>query len=845
MSLGLSLRLALRDMRGGFRGFVVFIACLAIGVAAIAGIGSLASGLGDGLAREARAILGGDVDFSLVAREATPAERAYLAGAGRLSTVASVRAMARDAGGAAVLVEAKAVAGAYPLAGTLGTAPAGDLAVLLGRRGGAFGAIADPALLARLGIKVGDRLQVGAAGFIIRAALTHEPDALSAGFGFGPRLMISQAGLAATGLVQPGSLVRWSYRLALPDGATAAAVKEAADAAKAHFPEAGWRVRTREQASAQIEQDIRRFTQFLAIVALTALVVGGVGVANAVAGYVERRREAIAVLKCLGATGGRVFSVYLLQVLMIALVGIAIGLAIGAALPFVLGWGFAALIPIPFVAAIQPGALLLAAAYGLLVALAFALWPLGRAHDVPVAALFRDAVADGPRWPRWRYRLLTGLAVAVVTALAVATAADRTVALVFLAAAAAAFALLRAVAAGLMALARRLPRPRHTLLRLALANIHRPGALTPSVVLSLGLGLTLLVALALIDRSIGWQLTAGLPAKAPSFFFVDIPSATAPDFRRFIAHEAPGATLDEVPMLRGRITALKGIAAADYKAAGNAASLLRGDRGITFAAAVPPGSRVVAGKWWAANDNGPPLVSFEDRLARDLGLKVGDTVVVNVLGRPVTATIANLRAVDWQSLGINFFMVFSPSSFRGAPYQDLATLTLPKGAGDAEEFAVLRAVAARFPGVATVRVKDALEEIGTLVARLALGIRAASAVALLASALVLAGALAAGHRQRLYDAVILKTLGATRRRILLAFALEYLMLGLATALFSIAAGALAAWAMLALVMEVPFHFDAAAVAAAALGALAFTIGLGLAGTWRLVGAKPAPVLRTL
>jgi putative ABC transport system permease protein len=432
--------------------------------------------------------------------------------------------------------------------------------------------------------------------------------------------------------------------------------------------------------------------------------------------------------------------------------------------------------------------------------------------------------------------------VALLTAL---TAADRLVALVFLAAAAATVVLLRGVALALMALARRLPRPRHALVRLALANIHRPGAVTPAVVLALGLGLTLLVALALIDGSINRELTAGLPARAPSFFFVDIPNTEVPAFRRFIAEEAPGATLDEVPMLRGRITALKGIPAARYHASGNAERLLRGDRGITFAAAVPQGSRIVAGQWWAADYAGPPLVSFEDRLARDLGLKVGDIVVVNVLGRPVTARIANLRRVDWQTLGINFFMVFSPNAFRGAPYQDLATLTMPAGAGNSGEFAILRAVAKQFPGIATVRVEDALTAIATLVARLALGMRAASAVALLAGAFVLAGALAASQRQRLYDAVILKTLGATRGRILLAFVLEYLLLGLLTALFSILTGALAAWAMLAWVIDVPFYFAGWAVAAAVVGALAFTIGLGLVGTWRLVGMKPAPVLRTL
>jgi putative ABC transport system permease protein len=841
----LSLKLALRELRGGLSGFRVFVACLALGVASIAGVGSIAQGLQDGLAREGRAILGGDAAFSLVHREATADELGFLTSRGTVSAVATMRAMARTPSGAVALTELKAVDGAYPLAGAVKTNPQSPLPELLGQRDGTFGAVADPALLARLDVQSGGRIQLGGISLDVRAELVTEPDALSDGIGFGPRLIVSREALAASGLVEPGSLVRWTYRVALPGSAPAAAVTALTEDAKKAFPDAGWRVRTRDNAADRLENNIDRFSQFLAFVGLTALLVGGVGVANAVGAYVEKRRETIAVLKCLGAPGGRIFQIYLAQILAVAGLGVVLGLIVGAALPFAVKWGFGALIPLPFVATIQPAQLALAALFGFLIALIFALWPLGRAHDLPVSALFREHLADTKfRWPRRRYVVLTAGFLAVLVGLMIATSPQKNVALVFIAAAAAIFALLRAVAIGIMAIARRLPRPKQTEIRLALANVHRPGALTPSVVLSLGLGLALLVALALIDSSIRNQLTASLPERAPSFFFVDIPNAEAAGFDAFLRERAPGATVDDVPMLRGRLTELKGRSTENYPA-GDAAWVLRGDRGLTHSPTLPEGSEIVEGAWWAPDHTGDNLVSFEDKLARELGLKVGDEVSVNVLGREITAKIANLRKVEWENLGINFVMVFSPNTFAGAPYQYLATLTFPDGGDQAREIALLRETAAKFPSIIAIRVKDALSTINDLVSKLALAVRAASGVTLLASVLVLGGALAAGHRYRVYDAMILKTLGATRRRIVGAFALEYLMIGFGTALFGLLAGGIAAYVVVTQIMEMDFFLDWAGALGAALFALVLTVILGLLGTWRLAGLKPAPVLRDL
>ncbi len=598
--LPLTLRLALRELRGGIRGFGIFLACIALGVMAIAGVASVSRSLTEGLAKEGRRILGGDVALSLVQREASAAERAFVVRHGDSASVATMRAMAIAGDKGSALVELKAVDAAYPTVGTLEAEPARPIGELLAARDGAYGAVADPVLLARLDLKVGDRINLGNLPLVITAALVSEPDKIAAGVGFGPRLLVSQDALRATGLLQPGTLVRWTYRVVLPPGSGDAGLEAFARDAKAQFPEAGWDIRSRLNAAPQFARNIERFGQFLTLVGLTALMVGGVGVANAVRAFVDRQRPTIGTLKSLGASGSRVVAIYLTQVMLIALIGVAIGLVLGAVMPFLAVWLGGSLLPIPIEPVMAPAELLLAALYGALIALAFAIVPLGRAHDVPVAGLFRDIVEPERRWPRRRYLVGLALAVAAIVALAAIFAFDRRVAMLYMASAVGAFVLLRLVAAGIMGLARRLPRPRATAPRLALANIHRPGALTPSLVLSLGLGVTLMVALTLIDASIRRQLTQSLPARAPSFFFLDVPNQEADRFAEFLAARVPGGKFERVPMMRGRVVSLKGVPAERIKADDQVAWVLEGDRGITFAEAPPDGRdhrgrRLVAG----------------------------------------------------------------------------------------------------------------------------------------------------------------------------------------------------------------------------------------------------------
>jgi putative ABC transport system permease protein len=842
---GLTFRLALRELRGGLRGFYIFIACIALGVAAIAAVGSFAGGLAEGLAREGRVILGGDVAFSLIQRETSTAERAFLASRGELSSAATMRTMVRTSDGRAALVELKAVDGAYPLYAAVVTEPAADLAALLAHRDGTFGVVADPALLTRLDLRPGARLTIGDAAIELRAVLVSEPDKLATGIGFGPRLLMSEEALRATGLVQPGSLVRWLYRLRLPANLGEDAAAQTVEAAKAQFPEAGWEIRSRNNAAPQLERNVERFSQYLTLVGLTALLVGGIGVANSAKHFLDRKRDVIATMKSIGATGSRVVAIYFVEVLILASIGIVIGLAVGAALPFGVAAMFGAIIPLPLAPALYPVQLALALAYGLLTAATFSLWPLGRAHDVPVSALFRDQIAPQRRLPRSRYIVAVAATATAFAVSAVAAAFDRKIAIIFIVAAVTVFGILRLIASLVMVVASRVPRPRTTVLRLAISNIFRPGALTPTVVMSLGLGLALLVTVLEVDANLRRQFAAALPERAPSFYFVDIPSDVVERFDDLVHHEAPRAKLERVPMLRGRIVGARGVSAEDLKPKPEAAWVLQSDRGITYTSQLPAGSRIVAGDWWTSDYSGPPLVSFEKQIADGLGLKLGDEITVNVLGRNFSARIANLRSVDWNSLGINFVLVFSPGAFRGAPHTEIATVTYPGGGTVAEEIALLKAVTDTLPGVTAVRVKDALDAVAGVVMNLVLAVRAASSITLIAAVMVLGGALAAGHRHRVYDAVILKTLGATRRQLMTAYALEYLLLGSTTVVFGVAAGSIAGWRIVVDLMTLPFHWQGGPAIAAAMIAVLVTMIFGLMGTWPALGRKPAAVLRNL
>lgn len=836
--LPLALRLAVRELRGGLEGFRVFLGCLILGVAAIAGVGTLVSSLLAGMDGEGRSLLAGDVELRLFQRELDDEQRAWVEARGTISDTLSLRSNAfAPSTGERALVELRGVDELYPLYGEFLLAPAMDTNRALGKRDGRYGIVVDPLLADRLGVEVGDSLRIGNLDFELRALIQSEPDRANAGFQLGPSAIIDRAAADETGLLVFGSLVSYHYKIRLAPETSLVDWRAELVAA---WPDADWRVRTYENSAPGIRRFLDRMGSFLTLVGLTALVVGGVGVGNAVRAWLDRKTDSIATLKVLGASGGTVFAVYLAQVMLLAVLAVAIGLAVGAIVPFVLGGFLSDRLPVPPRGGFYPAPLAVAAIYGILITLIFTALPLGRARDIPAARLFRTIVAPGGARPRMVYLLLALVSAAGVVAVAILLSAQPALSAGFALAATLALLLLRGTGWLVERLAARLPRPRHAGLRLAIANLHRPGAATGPVIVSLGLGLTLFVALVLIEGNMNREVSSQIPERAPAFFFVDIQPDQYEDFVA-MAQALPGVSnLETVPSLRGSILEVKGVPADEAEVAPGSAWVLRGDRGISYAIDFPEGNRLVDGAWWPADYDGPPLVSFAAEEALDLGLGIGDTITVGVLGRAITAEIASLREVEWATFGFNFVILFDPHTLATAPHSYMATLEA-EGAAEAQAY---RALTDRFPNVTAVRLKEVLTAVNDILGDIGTAVRVTAIITILAGILVLAGAMAAGHRNRVHDSVVFKILGAVRADILRAHILEYALLGVLTALVALVLGTLAGWLVVVEVMEMEFDIFPVAMVVTVAASAVLTIGFGLAGTWRALAIRPAQLLRT-
>ncbi len=836
------LSIAVRELRSGLSGFGIFIACVALGVAVITGVGAVSDALRAGFERQGEAILGGDATLMRAHQRATAAERATLKGFGQISETATMRTMARRLdGGDQALAELKIVDDAYPLVGAVVLGEGVPLKDALAR-----GAIVDPVLLERLGLKRGDSFVLGSEEVAIAGTLTSVPDGLADRLTYGPRVLISPETLAKTGLVKPGTLIRWRYALKLDKGrsATAKELESLRTRIAEELPEAGFTIADRRDPSPRVSRTLERLRQFLTLIGLTALLVGGVGVANAVATFIDKRRKVIATMKSVGATSRMVLAIFLVEVLIVALVGIALGLVAGAAIPVVLNALYGDLVPIHAELTVSALSVLSAVVYGFAVALLFTLWPLGRVERVSASVLFRDEVAPERAWPRAWVIIATLLVAAVLVAFALLTSDSRRIALYFAGGLVVVFAVFLLLGTALTWLARRAPRARMPELALAVGNVGAPGGLARSVVVSLGAGLSLLVAVALVDASLVGELEERLPSRSPDYFLLDVGKADYPGLSALVKRETPGAELESAPMLRGRIVALNGTPAEDIKVPPEEEWVLNGDRGLSYSDEVPQGSKVIAGSWWGPGYAGEPLVSFEADMAGKLGLKLGDTVTINALGRNITARIASLREVKWESLAINFVMVFSPNTLKSAPHALLVTISLLPGTSLSHEVATMRDMGKAYPAVTAIRVKDVLNAFNAMFAKVMLAVRIAGSVTLAAGALVLAGALATAQRRRILEAVILKTLGATRRRILVSHFLEYALLAGATALFAVVLGSVGAWLVVTQVMNISFSFSGIAVALALAVSMGLVFLFGGVGTWGVLRAPAVPFLRS-
>ena len=842
----LALRLALRELRGGLRGFRIFLACLALGVTAIGGAASLNESVKAGIDGNAQPILGGDLQARLSNGPLDEPKLAAMRQAGDVSYQVQLRSMARtedvaDTVTARSLVELKAVDGAYPLYGAVELATPGALGELLANRDGLWGAVIEPSLLTRLKVQVGDQIKVGDATLQVRGVITKEPDRLVTPTTSGPRVLISADALPSTDLVQTGSFLTHVYNIRVTGKETAQALR---DRLTKQFPDAGWRLRGLAQAAQGIENFLDNVTLFLTLVGMTALLTGGIGVANAVAAYLNGRMTTIATLKCLGAPAHVIFAMYAIQISILAFAGIAIGLGLAAVVAPVALYFIGDLLPVKAQMGVYPAALFRAAVFGVLSAAVFALWPLARARDIPPVALFRNALAQRGR-PPLRYLIALVLLAGALAAYTVLTAEQPRFAMYFVAGAAVSLVLFRAAAGGVMRLAARLVSNRRGLtsgrpsLRLALANLYRPGAPTTAVVLSLGLGLSVLVAIALLQTNLNARINNGLPSDAPSMFFIDIQPSQTEEFTKLVG-AVPGVNkVIAASMIRGRITKLNGVPVEQATIDPDARWAVRSERGLSQAATMPENAKIVAGEWWAADHSGDNLLSLDDAGAKGLRLGLGDTVSVDILGREITAKIANLRDVRWQSGAMNFTLIFSPNALAGAPGMYIATVNSDAGTEDKIEQAVVQAM----PNVTVVQVREALEMVRDVLESLSVAVRLTASVALLAGALVLAGAIAAGHSRRIYESVVLKVLGATRSDILRAFLFEYCLLGLATGIIAAGVGSLSAWAIVTKLMKISWEMDVLLALEVIVACVGVTLAAGFSGTWRALGNKAAPLLR--
>ena len=825
--------LARRELRSGIRGLRIVLACLALGVAAIAAVGSLRAGIEAGLASEGRRLLGGDMEVQTGAEPPPPALLAWLQARGStLSTIAQMRSMLVSESGERQLVELKAVDTPYPLVGAATLAPPMPLPAALQQAG----IVAEAVILDRLGVKPGASLRLGQTRVVLRAALTSQPDSAAGPGLLAPRAIIDTTTLAAAGLVQPGSLVSYALRATLPAGTDVGAVAEALRGA---FGAQGYRIRLATEASPGVGRFIDQTGLFLTLVGLTALLVGGIGVATGVRAWLEARGRSIATLRCLGASTRVVFATYLIQVGVLCGLGILLGVVSGMALTAAAVALFGDALPVPPRMGVYPGPLALAALYGALVAGVFALWPLARAAQIPGAALFRDALSLGPIRGRGRLVAANAAIAAALVALLVLSSPERAFSLWFCAAAAATLLVFRAAGWLVMAMARHAPHLHAPWARLGIANLARPGAPTALLLVSLGLGLSTLATVALIQGNIRAQVLDQLPAAAPTFFFVDVQNDQVARFKAILAGTAGVQQVDEVPSLRARIVSVAGVPADQVVATPESQWALRGDRGLTYSATPPGGTHLVAGTWWPADYAGPPLVSFDANLARGWGVRIGDVIRVNVLGRDIDLQVANLRDIAWRSLGLNFAMVASPGLLEHAPHTHIATVRTSAAA----EAPVLRAVTDALPNVSGIRVADVLGAIADLVGKIATALTATGSVTLLAGALVLMGAVAAGQRRRVAEAVVLKAIGATRGQIRAAWLTEFGIIGVAAGLIAACVGTAASWAVTRFVMHSDWMFLPSVLAQVIVGCTALMLAFGYWGTASALRVRAGPLLR--
>ena len=842
MALALAYKIARREIRGGIRGFALFIACLAIGVGAIAAVGTVRAGIVNGLSNQGAAILGGDAELEFTYRFASDEELDWMSNeALKVSEIADFRSMAvaeSDGDTVRALTQVKSVDGNYPLYGDVRLDDGTELAEALLVKDGLPGAVMQMALAERLEISPGDHFKLGLQEFRFAAVLEQYPDSATGGFGLGPRMIVNSSTLENSGLLQPGSLFSSNYRLLLPEGADIETVKSEAVSL---FRDSGGRWRDRRNGSPGANRFVERVGAFLILIGIAGLAVGGVGVAAAVRSYIASKTNAIAILKSLGASNSTIFLAFMLQVGAMAVLAVCIGVLLGAAVPLAFAPLLESRLPLPTEIQIYPVPLAEAVLYGMLAAAIFSLWPLARTEQIRAAELFRDSVDRTRYFPRARYIAAVIALVAILVGSSAIFSGVPRLALWSAAGISGALAILALAAFAVRAFAKRFSRSKtlrgRTSIRLAFGSIGGPSGDTTSVVVSLGLSLAVLATIGQISSNLNNIIVEEIPDVAPSFFFVDILNDQISEFKEMVEVFPGVSKVDTAPMLRGIITRINGLPAREV--AGEH-WVLRGDRGVTYSAEIPDDTVITKGEWWSKDYSGEPLVSFAEEEALELGLDIGDRITVNILGRDIDATIGSFRVVDFSTAGIGFVMAMNPDAIEAAPHTHISTVY----ADDDVETRLFKAVTSAYPNITALSVKEGIELATRIFSNLAAAIAYGASATLLTGFVVLIGAAAAGERSRIYESAVLKTVGASRSLILTSFACRSALSGASAGLVAIVAAGIAGWAVMRFVMESDYSFDPVSAVLIIFGGAAVALVAGLVFALRPLAARPARILRS-
>ena len=835
MSWSTAWRIARRDLNARFKGLRLLLVCIFLGTAALAAIGTLTAAIERELAANGQQFLGGDLQVELWQRSLSEEERAALEELGTVSAGTRLQAMARKDDNAAP-IELKAVDELYPLYGELVleggrkvTAPSGNDAYIA------------PGAADRLGLETGDSFLIGTETLQVAGIIEDEPDRLGEGFQLGPTIIVAEDVPQRAGLLAPGAMYQSKTRVAFD---TPRDLEAAEEDLEERFPEAGFDIDTAERAAPGTDRFVSRMSEFLTLVGLAALVIAGIGIGGGVSSYLDARRQSVATLKILGATSRDIARIYALQIFAAAAVGSLAGLAVGVAVVPLLAAALEGLLPVDTGFVIDPGALLLATAYGLLVALVFAAPPLMRARHFPAMALMRSNIAPLARDRSALFVVIAGLA--AIVGLALITASQPLLSGGFLLGAAVVLALLALLGWAIRKIAAALPRPASPIARTALANIHRPGSSTGALVTALGFGLASFVLLAAVQSSIDGNIEKRVPAQAPDYFVLDVPREQEDRFRELILQTDADAAIRTVPALRGSVLAFGPDGAltrtSELEEIPDGAWALRGERGLTYADDVPPGNSLTEGQWWGPAYDGPPLVSIDEEFAEAAGLGIGDRLTFGVLGVEVETEIASLRRIDWESMGFNYVFVLSPNALENTPHNLAATVELPEGTPTGP---LLQALVRELPSTSVIEVGGVLQQARTILEQVGLATLAAASVAVLAGLAVLLGAIAAARASRTYDTVVLRVLGADRRQVLVMQLIEYALLAGALAIVALGLGSLTAWLVVTQLFEFDWLPDWTEVLLVLGLGLATVLVFAVGGSLPLLRAKPAQALRAL